>query len=55
MRALRELVRIIVGLILGAALYESLFVQTGWDRLWVLLVAGGLIILALRALRKLRE
>jgi hypothetical protein len=52
MRVLREISRIMVGLVVGAGAYEILFVQTGMDRLWVLLVAGGLVLFGLWALRE---
>ncbi len=53
MRALRELSRITVGLVIGAAVYEALFVRIGAGRLGVLLVAGALVVLALWVLREL--
>ncbi len=55
MRALRELSRIMLGLVIGAALFEALFVRTGLARLGVLLVAGALVVLSLWVLRELRR
>ena len=55
MKALREAVKIMLGLVVGARLYESLFVREGMDQLWVLLVAGALVLLGLWVLREIRE
>jgi len=48
-------VKIVLGLVVGAGLYEALFVRIGPARLWVLLVAGGLVLLALATLREIRK